>query len=571
MFNLEYDYLGNITAPSWNVNRGSFSIGNVKQYRVAYDAASRITASTYWTMNTSWAWTNGNQYTENGLQYDLNGNIKALQRQGLISGTTFGNMDNLTYTYDSNNPDRLTRVQDSYSATKGFIQGSTAATTYTYDNAGNLTSDLHKNLTINYNFLNLPAVITKASQNISFAYTTSGVKLTKYVGGVVSRQYVGGLEYDNTTLAAIYTPEGRVIPNGASWHYEYSIKDHLGNVRVNFRANTSTTSYTFLDEHHYYPFGLEQEGSTFGGGDKYRYNGKEINEDLGLNWNDYGARWYDPALGRWNSVDILSEIQVDQSVYQYSYNNPVTLNDPSGMCPTCNSGETESADGLTNSQWIEANRGLDGGQWNRMRDYRVRNNSYTIRHFTISSANLVDNSLANATEIIGAVSIPYRYYHDQPVDYNSILDYISNGASVASAYPSIKGAWWYNTYKGDVRWTAKNGNYYQLSKIKNNGGYTRSAATAAKSSLRLRQLGNGLTRLGIAASVASIGYNLYNKSDNTSLWVNSVIGIGTGVASLVGAPVIVTGAVLVGTVWGIGQLVAGEKINGWIDKNYGYR
>ena len=72
MFNLEYDYLGNITAPSWNVNRTGFSIGNVKQYRVAYDAASRITASAYWTLNTSWSWTNGNQYTENGLQYDLN-------------------------------------------------------------------------------------------------------------------------------------------------------------------------------------------------------------------------------------------------------------------------------------------------------------------------------------------------------------------------------------------------------------------------------------------------------------------------------------------------------------------
>jgi RHS repeat-associated protein len=39
---------------------------------------------------------------------------------------------------------------------------------------------------------------------------------------------------------------------------------------------------------------------------KYQYNGKELNDDFGLNWNDYGARWYDGSLGRWMSVDPLS-------------------------------------------------------------------------------------------------------------------------------------------------------------------------------------------------------------------------------------------------------------------------
>jgi RHS repeat-associated protein len=39
----------------------------------------------------------------------------------------------------------------------------------------------------------------------------------------------------------------------------------------------------------------------------YLYNGKEFNEELELNWLDYGFRWYDPAVGRFPSVDPLAD------------------------------------------------------------------------------------------------------------------------------------------------------------------------------------------------------------------------------------------------------------------------
>jgi len=42
-------------------------------------------------------------------------------------------------------------------------------------------------------------------------------------------------------------------------------------------------------------------------GNDYTYNGKELNEDFGLSLYDYGARWYDAALGRWWSVDPLGK------------------------------------------------------------------------------------------------------------------------------------------------------------------------------------------------------------------------------------------------------------------------
>jgi len=63
----------------------------------------------------------------------------------------------------------------------------------------------------------------------------------------------------------------------------------------------------------------------------YKYNGKELNEDLGLNLSDYGARWYDGALGRWWSVDPMGEKSLSVSSYTYVSNNPMFFIDPTGM------------------------------------------------------------------------------------------------------------------------------------------------------------------------------------------------------------------------------------------------
>lgn len=54
-------------------------------------------------------------------------------------------------------------------------------------------------------------------------------------------------------------------------------------------------------------------------------------------WLDYGARFYDPSIGRFTSVDALADHpnQVDKSVYAYAWNNPINLTDPDGNCPTC--------------------------------------------------------------------------------------------------------------------------------------------------------------------------------------------------------------------------------------------
>ena len=76
------------------------------------------------------------------------------------------------------------------------------------------------------------------------------------------------------------------------------------------------------------------EGNWQGGAagqNKYQYNEKELNQDFGLDWNDYGARFYDPALARWTAVDPLAEKFIDNGSYNYVNNRPTIAIDPDGQ------------------------------------------------------------------------------------------------------------------------------------------------------------------------------------------------------------------------------------------------
>jgi RHS repeat-associated protein len=86
----------------------------------------------------------------------------------------------------------------------------------------------------------------------------------------------------------------------------------------------------------YYPFGFNQKGLTLANTDyvhanEYLYNGKMMQDEMGLNWLDYGARFYDQVLGRWHSVDPHAENYYSWSPYHYAANNPIIVTDPTGM------------------------------------------------------------------------------------------------------------------------------------------------------------------------------------------------------------------------------------------------
>jgi RHS repeat-associated protein len=205
---------------------------------------------------------------------------------------------------------------------------------YTYDLNGNLTADKNKDISlIKYNYLNLPEKIvnqTDINKTIEYIYSADGQKLMKKSPDNIKTYYSGSFVYETasgaTTLKYIIHPEG-MITMSSTPEYQYYLKDHLGNVRMVVNSSNVTTQIT-----NYYSFGLSSESYASGFDNKYLYNGKELQEDgfnsnSSLGWYDYGARFYDPQIGRWTTPDPLEQYVC---FYIFNGNNPLNSIDQDG-------------------------------------------------------------------------------------------------------------------------------------------------------------------------------------------------------------------------------------------------
>lgn len=243
---------------------------------------------------------------------------------------------------------------------------------------GNMVQDDNKNIaSIVYNHLNLPTRINFVTGNkIEYLYNAVGQKVEKkvfYGTSSIRTDYMDGFQYTNSVLNFFPHAEGYVNaigdPTSYKFFYVYNYTDHLGNIRASYGKDPDTGVVKILEENHYYPFGLKH--TNYNGGKKkfakeeqtqqseeyeikqrlageyieykYKYQGQERQDELGLNWDSFKWRNYDYAIGRFMSVDPLAEDYVYNSPYAFAENRVVDGRELEGLEWT----SSTSSDGKT--------------------------------------------------------------------------------------------------------------------------------------------------------------------------------------------------------------------------------
>lgn len=149
----------------------------------------------------------------------------------------------------------------------------------------------------------------------------------------------GDIFLDSLPPALAPPPEGPVIPQPVFYLY-----DHLGNTRITFHADVActmsgppdvTVHLDYVGD--YYPYGriLREYYTESSRRERYLTTQHERDRETGL--DNRGARWYDADMGRFLSVDALTDEpeQIGLTPYNYTWGNPVNLTDPDGNCPQC--------------------------------------------------------------------------------------------------------------------------------------------------------------------------------------------------------------------------------------------
>lgn len=281
------------------------------------------------------------------VTYDLAGNILTHQRKAITNFTynTISQIDDLVYTYASGSS-RLNSVADNSTSnqTKGLRPVNSK---YNYNAAGSIIKDSGKGISIEYNAIELPVQFklpSSAYANVDYTYGGEKVR-TDYTGvGPETVHYLGAIELHNNERTVHHHAEGRmtVDPNRDTYVIEYTLRDHLGNTVVTFadidgdgEIDPLAMEPEVIQRNMYYAFGMEIEGNwnrvSYPYPDNnYLYNGKELHEWSGLNWSDYGARWYMPEIGRFTGVDPVAAATPQWTTYAYCGDDPVSFVDPTG-------------------------------------------------------------------------------------------------------------------------------------------------------------------------------------------------------------------------------------------------
>lgn len=520
---------GNISETHWK----SRTDNKLRNYSYKYDALGRLKKADYMTsyplaINP----TQNEDYTEGPIEYDNNGNILALKRKGLKLNNTVDIIDDLDYSYHSMS-NKLREVLDAGSAA-GYSDIINTEDDFIYDVNGNLTRDLNKGISlITYNFLNLPTKIYFTSNNnqdyIEYFYDSFGSKLKKKVfknGLMTETAYNGGFVYkklnnaQNVAFEYLMTSNGYAIrDNNNNLAYVYQFKDQNGNIRLSYsdiNKNGSISSDEVLEENNYYPFGLNHSGynnvvNAFSNSSaqKIKFNGKEHQDELGLNVTAMDFRQYDNALGRFNVIDRLAEMAPSLTPYRFAFNNPVYFSDPTGLWE-------KNAKG----NWVTSDFGEIANLMSFLQGTHKSTNARNVNDFILEEIKFAEgegtrldevtvetfneNSYAEASDNIASQIYNTEFYN---FDWKSINTKIAafglgNGIKTELFNYTIR-----NNYKSAKTWS-------EFNKLSPRQQAWRANNTLGKFGSNYLKAAKGLGVLGATATTSYTVYNTYDYYKN---------------------------------------------------------
>jgi RHS repeat-associated protein len=250
-----------------------------------------------------------------------------------------------TYNYDPAQPHTVTSVNQVQPAS-GSLPRVESVEQYTYDAVGRTTSRqvAGDTQTLSWTPESRVSEVTNADDSgAQYTYDADGNRLiarnTNADGTSESTLYLGHTEITVTSSEPTVAKATRYIDVGGghtavvgdTGAVTFVMADHHGTGQLAITAANQAVTQRRTT-----PFGQDR-GTPVAPGDWASsrgfvggYDDRETTDLVSL-----GAREYDPDLGRFISLDPIMDLTDPQQIHGYSYanNNPVTLSDPTGLCP----------------------------------------------------------------------------------------------------------------------------------------------------------------------------------------------------------------------------------------------
>ena len=213
--------------------------------------------------------------------------------------------------------------------------GGVVSSSFAYDEAGNTTTrDVGDDAvqTLTWDAEGELAQVTAGSATDSYTYTADGERLVRRQGGSTTVYLPGGQELTATggvvTATRYYSFNGQVVAvrtGPGTTGVSTLVADHHGTAGLSINNTTRAVTRRYTD-----PYGAPRGTAPAAWVGDHGFLDKPV-DDTGL--VAIGARYYDPALGRFVSVDPVMDLADPQQWHGYAYanNNPVTWSDPTGL------------------------------------------------------------------------------------------------------------------------------------------------------------------------------------------------------------------------------------------------